>query len=86
MWTERYIKLTFFIPFLLGGALYSYFALRYLYSLPSNLHQPLDVVYAVYVSYLDMGVTFGISAVMALSIFVKLRSFFHRVKALPDGR
>ncbi|MEZ4544063.1 MAG: hypothetical protein R3C24_09195 [Cyanobacteriota/Melainabacteria group bacterium] len=32
------------------------------------MHQPLDVVLRIYVSYLDMGVTFGISAVIALSI------------------
>lgn len=83
MWTERNIKLTFFIPFLLGGALYSYFALRYLYGLPPALHQPLDVVYAVYVSYLDMGITVGISAVTALSLFVKLRTLFSSGKGSP---
>ncbi len=72
MWNSGNIKLAFFIPFLLVGSIYSFFALTYLNTLPSQLHEPLDMIYAVFVSFIDMGTTGGVTGLILLSLASKL--------------
>lgn len=76
MWNRRNIVLAFFIPFLLAGSIYSYFALSYMNTLPESLHAPLDLLYAVFVSFVDMGTTAGVASLVCLSLFSKLLDLY----------
>ena len=80
MWKKKFILPAFFIPFVLFGCFYSYIALNYLSKLPPAFHQPPDLAYAVFVSFLDMGVAGGLGSLVVFSLLCKLITWIRSFK------
>lgn len=72
MWNRKNITIAFVVPFVIGGIVFSFFALAYMNSLAEPLKQPIDLAYAVFVSFLDMGTVCGVASVTCLNLVSKI--------------
>ena len=85
MWNRKNIIITFTVPFLIVGAFSSFYAVSFMYTLPEFMHQPLDCIYAVFVSFLDMGTTGGLGALICLSLISKLKNYIDRRRQVESS-
>jgi len=77
---ERTKVISFFLPFLIGGTYFSMVAVTHLRQLPSEICGSIDYMYAITLAFQDMGLTCGISGLLALSIYEKLAPAFAKVR------
>lgn len=80
MTNERTRVVSFFLPFLIGGAYFAMVAVTQLRQLPSEICGSLDYMYAITLAFLDMGTTCGITGLLLLSIYEKLMPSFAKVR------
>ena len=60
--------LVFFIPLFIFGTGFSIFAINYVAHYPLAKATPADFIYAIYCGFADMGISFGIAALVVVSI------------------
>jgi hypothetical protein len=77
---ERTKVISFFLPFLLGGAYFSMVAVTQLRQLPSEICGSLDYLYAITLAFQDMGLACGIGGLLTVSICEKLAPAFAKVR------